>query len=192
MQTCQSKTCLPPVGGQLAYMQCHRSTVRIQPHRAPLSSRPVASLQARAAANQTAVQAAACREEEEYTLTLRKPVGIAFAQKAVGEPVLVDEVIPGGIADKTGRVRVGDILTRCSAVVLKAGTEGQFEREGYGQRPYDNFSKVMFDCRGQDFKSVMAALKSNNSRWGIMDVTLVFTRNGGAAEQPGEEPQGSK
>ncbi|KAJ9523867.1 hypothetical protein QJQ45_020069 [Haematococcus lacustris] len=183
-------------------MQCHRSTVRIQPQRAPLSSRPVASLQARAAANQTAVQAAACREEEEYTLTLRKPVGIAFAQKAVGEPgelsalvhhaVLVDEVIPGGIADKTGRVRVGDILTRCSAVVLKAGTEGQFEREGYGQRPYDNFSKVMFDCRGQDFKSVMAALKSNNSRWGIMDVTLVFTRNGGAAEQPGEEPQGGK
>lgn len=29
---------------------------------------------------------------------------------------------------------------------------------------------------GQDFKTVMAALKSNNERWGIRDVTLVLQR----------------
>lgn len=28
----------------------------------------------------------------------------------------------------------------------------------------------------QDFKTVMSALKSNNERWGIMDVTLVFRK----------------
>jgi hypothetical protein len=40
------------------------------------------------------------------------------------------------------------VLTRCSAVVLKAGKEGQYEREGYGQRPYDNWETIMFDCEG--------------------------------------------
>lgn len=27
--------------------------------------------------------------------------------------------------------------------------EGEFEREGYGQRPYDNFETVMFSCERQ-------------------------------------------
>jgi hypothetical protein len=40
------------------------------------------------------------------------------------------------------------VLTRCSAVMLKAGKEGQYEREGYGQRPYDNWETIMFDCEG--------------------------------------------
>lgn len=34
----------------------------------------------------------------------------------------------------------------------------------------------------QDFKSVKAALNSNNARWGIMDVTLVLRRPADAAE----------
>lgn len=27
--------------------------------------------------------------------------------------------------------------------------EGQYEREGYGQRPYDNWETIMFDCENQ-------------------------------------------
>lgn len=27
--------------------------------------------------------------------------------------------------------------------------EGQYEREGYGQRPYDNWETIMFDCEKQ-------------------------------------------
>ena len=38
---------------------------------------------------------------------------------------------------------------RCSATVLKAGKGGEYEKEGYGQRPYDNWEKVMFDCEGE-------------------------------------------
>lgn len=110
------------------------------------------------------------------TLKLRKPVGVVFTQKPTGGPVYVDEVTPGGNADKSGAVKVGDVLTKCSAVVLKAGKDGQYETEGYGQRPYDNWETVMFDCEGQDFKTVMSALKSNNERWGIKDVTLVFRK----------------
>lgn len=41
---------------------------------------------------------------------------------------------PGGNAAKDGQVQVGDVLTKCSAVLLKAGKEGEYEREGYGQR----------------------------------------------------------
>eukprot|EP00197_Chlamydomonas_leiostraca_P008785 CAMPEP_0202865750 /NCGR_PEP_ID=MMETSP1391-20130828/6334_1 /ASSEMBLY_ACC=CAM_ASM_000867 /TAXON_ID=1034604 /ORGANISM="Chlamydomonas leiostraca, Strain SAG 11-49" /LENGTH=166 /DNA_ID=CAMNT_0049545627 /DNA_START=147 /DNA_END=647 /DNA_ORIENTATION=+ len=112
----------------------------------------------------------------EYQLTLKKPVGLVFAQKPSGGPVYVEEVTPGGIADKTGKVQVGDVLSKCSAVVLKSGKEGEYEREGYGQTLYTNWDKVMFDCEGQEFNTVMSALKSNNARWGIMDVTLVFRR----------------
>lgn len=93
--------------------------------------------------------------------------------------------------------------------MLKAGKDGQYEKEGYGQvsfwvhlirtsvclnsvpfamtnmvkscappvqRPYDNWDKIMFDCTGQDFKTVMSAIDSNNPRWGINDVTLVLKR----------------
>jgi hypothetical protein len=40
------------------------------------------------------------------------------------------------------------VLSKCSAVVLKAGKEGQYEQEGYGQRPYDNWETILFDCEG--------------------------------------------
>ena len=123
-------------------------------------------------------------------VTLRMPVGLVFAQKDLtgpGEsrressdiyplassppalhplPVYVDEVTPGGAADKTGKVAKGDILSECSAVVLKSGKEGQFEQEGYGQRPYDNWDRVTFDCRGQDFKTVMSGEGSLTLRMG--------------------------
>jgi hypothetical protein len=33
----------------------------------------------------------------------------------------------------------GDVLSACSAITLKAGKEGRYEREGYGDRPYDNW-----------------------------------------------------
>lgn len=89
---------------------------------------------------------------------------------------MIDEVTPGGHADKTGQIQVGDILAKCSAVVLKEGAENKYDTEGYGEKLYTNWETVMFDCEGQDFKTVMAALKSNNGRWGINDVTLVLRK----------------
>lgn len=118
---------------------------------------------------------------EQRSVTLRKPVGVVFAQNKTG-PVFVEELTAGGNADKSGLVQVGDVLSQCSAVVLKAGKEGQYEREGYGQRPYDNWETIMFDCENQEFKTVMSALKSNNERWGFMNVTLVFRRPSGPQE----------
>lgn len=34
--------------------------------------------------------------------------------------VYVEELVAGGAADKTGAIAVGDVLSKCSAVVLKA------------------------------------------------------------------------
>mmetsp|Transcript_8857 Transcript_8857/g.18927 ORF Transcript_8857/g.18927 Transcript_8857/m.18927 type:complete len:164 (+) Transcript_8857:48-539(+) len=110
------------------------------------------------------------------TVTLRQPAGLVFAQKPDGGPVYVDEVAEGGNAAKSGKITKGDILSKCSAVILKAGKEGQYQNEGYGQRPYDNWERVEFDCEGQAFSTVMSALKSNNSRWGFNDVILTFRK----------------
>jgi hypothetical protein len=64
-------------------------------------------------------------------------------------------------------------LVGCSGVVLKeAKLSGSFEKEGYGQRPYDNWETVWVDARGLQYETVMSALRSNNPRWGINTITL--------------------
>jgi hypothetical protein len=88
---------------------------------------------------------------------------------------VIEEVKPGSNAEKAG-VKVGDEMAQCSAVVLKTGKEGQYEREGYGQRPYQNWEKTMIDCEGVGFDTVMGAIQSNNSRWGFTSVDFVLTR----------------
>lgn len=90
----------------------------------------------------------------------------------------MEEVVSKGEADRAG-VMVGDVMTRCSAVTLKDGSR-EGEQEGYGERLYNNWETVMFDCKDQDFKTVMTALKSNNARWGILDVTMEFRRDNSA------------
>lgn len=109
---------------------------------------------------------------------------------------------------------MGDKLIRCSATVLKSGNDYVSAKEGYGDRPYDNWEVVMFDCRGEDFNTgdghammlhpqrqglsagnrcsrallaVMSALGSNNPRWGINEITIELQRGGedaGGAEEP--------
>ena len=69
------------------------------------------------------------------------------------------------------------MVVKTSATVLKSGKEGSYEREGYGQRPYDNWEMVEFDCTGQTFDVVLAAIGSNNERWGINKVTLTLRRD---------------
>lgn len=74
------------------------------------------------------------------------------------------------------RMQVGDLIMEVSAVTLKAGKEGEYEAEGYGQRPFDNFEKSMMSCVGQSFDTIMSAISSNNPRWGYTTVDLVILR----------------
>ncbi|GBF90493.1 hypothetical protein Rsub_03489 [Raphidocelis subcapitata] len=141
---------------------------------APRSRPPAAS-----ATDAPAAGGAPAPPGRRYEVTLPKPVGVVFSQKP-GGPVFIEEVVAGGNADKAG-LKPGDVLSSCSAYTLKAGKEGRYEREGYGDRPYDNWERVDIECEGLEFKTVMAALKSNNDRrvallWGIKTVTLVVRR----------------
>ncbi len=84
-------------------------------------------------------------------VTLKRPLGIVFAERKVdgaAAGVFVEELTAGGNAEKAG-VRAGDVLLRCSAVVLKAGKEGAYQQEGYGAQPYTNFDRIMFDATAQ-------------------------------------------
>lgn len=87
----------------------------------------------------------------------------------------MDELTAGGNAERTG-IKVGDVLSEVGAVVLKAGKEGEFARKGHGSRPYDNFEKVMTNCEGAGFDTVMGAIGSNNERWGYTTVDLIIRR----------------
>lgn len=79
---------------------------------------------------------------------------------------MVEEIVAGGNADKAGRVQVGDVVRKCSATVLKAGKEGQYESEGYGQRPFDNWEVIMFDCDGQVWRVVKHSChKHSGAAW---------------------------
>lgn len=102
-----------------------------------------------------------------FQVTLKKPMGLVLAERQLADgsaQVWVEEVVAGGHADQDGSVRAGDLLTRCSATVLKAGTEGEYSQKGHGGRPYDNFEKVWFNCEGKKWDTVMAALGSNSER----------------------------
>ena len=150
--------------------------LRLRPCRARRSSRLAAS----ASATPTAVKA-----------TLRRPLGIVFAER--GKPgeaagVRIDELTPGGNAASAG-LQIGDVLVRVSATLLKDGKEGQYEKEGYGQRPYTNWSRQMIDVRACDFETIMNAISSNNERWGIMDVVLELERGSGAGAGPVAAPE---
>ncbi len=114
------------------------------------------------------------------TLTIKKPLGLVLAERKPSGEVFVEEIVAGGNADATGQVQVGDVVAKTSAIVLKAGKEGRYEKVGHGERLYDNWETVEFDCAGQDFATVMAAIGSNNERWGIRIVTLTLRRDASA------------
>lgn len=118
----------------------------------------------------------ALKANPEYTVTIKKPLSIVLAEKQSTKEVYIEEITAGGNADATGLVKVGDVVSKTSAIVLKSGREGRYQQEGYGQRVYDNWETIEFDCSGQDFDTVMAAIGSNNERWGIKTVTLTLRR----------------
>ena len=161
-------------------MQRARAAAAAPPRHLPLRTTAAAA----AAADNDAASASSSTSSatgRRYEVTLKMPIGVVFAQdKTVDRaPVVIESVAPGGHADAAG-LRPGDVLVACSAVQLKAGKEGEFEREGYGRRPYDNFEESMIDVEGLKFETVMGALKSNNPRWGKTSVTLVVRRGGEA------------
>lgn len=114
------------------------------------------------------------------TATIEKPLGLIIAEDKSGE-VLIESIEEGGNADRLGVFRVGDVLVSCSAIVMAEGKnagkkEGIYKGNrkggccstGCSDCPFNakNWVQIQFDCRGQSFEAVVAALSSNtNARW---------------------------
>lgn len=56
--------------------------------------------------------------------------------------MFVEELSSGGNADISGKIKVGDYLTKCSAVVFKEGKSSN--NEGYSKRLYTDWERQMF------------------------------------------------
>ncbi|KAJ1494527.1 hypothetical protein T484DRAFT_2469369 [Baffinella frigidus] len=107
-------------------------------------------------------------------LRIQKPLGIVFEEVEAGSGgAVVVQVAEGSNAARAG-VKVGETLVACSAATLKAGKEGAFSQTGYGGRPFDNWSIVMIPTIKEEFRTIMAALTSNNDRWGIRHISVVL------------------
>ena len=119
-------------------------------------------------------------ESDCITATIEKPLGLVIAEDKSGE-VVIESIEPGGNADRQGVFRVGDVLASCSAIVMAGGKnvgkkEGMYKGNrkggccstGCSDCPFNakNWVQIQFDCRGQKFDAVVAALSSNtNARW---------------------------
>lgn len=113
--------------------------------------------------------------QQRINVTLRKPMGMVLAEGKDGN-VFVESITEGGNAAEDGSIKVNDIVRRTSAYVLKEGKSGEYAKRGHGARPFEDYVPIMFECDGEDFKTVMAAIASNNERWGIFNVELELSR----------------
>lgn len=102
-----------------------------------------------------------------YSVELTKPLGIVLEENRATGSITVAEVVPGGAADKTGEVAVGDVLLATSGYVRTTEqTYGEIVVRGGEQM-------VRLSARGESFDTVLAAIGSVP---GNMAVKLEFQR----------------
>ena len=118
-----------------------------------------------------------------YTVRLPKPLGIVFEEVAPGEAqgVLVAGLVEGGNAENDGRVLVGDKLLRASAVSF-AG-QSALVTLGAGQQ-FTSFERQLIPCTALDFETIMAAIGSNEGRYGYTDVVLSLAHTDASIPRP--------
>lgn len=106
-----------------------------------------------------------------YRVSLKKPLGIEFEEVAPGKPegVLVAGLVSGGNAERDGRILVGDRLIRVSAVSF--GGQSALLTLGAGQQ-YTSFKRELIPATSLDFDTILAAIGSNEGRYGYSDVVL--------------------
>lgn len=106
-----------------------------------------------------------------YQVRIPKPLGIAFEEVTPGgaDGVVVAELIENGNADTDGRILVGDKLLRCSAVSFTG--QSALVTLGAGTQ-FTSFKRDLIPCTQLDFETIMAAIGSNEGRYGYNDVVL--------------------
>jgi len=88
-----------------------------------------------------------------YAVELKKPLGVYLANDANGN-IFVEEIVPGGAADKCGLISVGDRLIATSAIVFNS------EMDYGGVSVKKGEEQIRFATRGESFDTVMAAIST--------------------------------
>jgi S1-C subfamily serine protease len=88
-----------------------------------------------------------------YAVELKKPFGMYLANDANGN-IFVEEIVPGGAADKCGLIGVGDRLIATSAIVFNS------EMDYGGVSVKKGEEQIRFATRGESFDTVMAAIST--------------------------------
>ncbi len=88
-----------------------------------------------------------------YAVELKKPLGMYLANDANGN-IFVEEIVPGGAADKCGLIGVGDRLIATSAIVFN----GEMDYVGVSVKKGEE--QIRFATRGESFDTVMAAIST--------------------------------
>jgi len=95
-----------------------------------------------------------------YEVSLTKPLGIVFEEVKAGEGVYVQDLVEGGLAERQGKIQVGDVLVGVTAIKIVGA---KWERR-------------LIPARKFDFDTVIGAIGSNEEKWGCEDVILMFER----------------
>lgn len=103
-------------------------------------------------------QVAVCAGTKLVQVSLKKPLGIIFADKA--GKIVVDELVPGGHAAASGNVQLGDELRLTTARIQGA--------------PNATGKQILFSAQGETFDTVIAAIQSNTCSQ--CPITLVLER----------------
>jgi hypothetical protein len=99
-----------------------------------------------------------------YEVSLTTPLGIVFEEIELGKGVYVQDLVEGGMAERSGKIDVGDVLVGMTAVKIVGA---KWERR-------------MIPARKFDFDTAVGAISSNNPKWGCEDVICMFERPGEA------------
>eukprot|EP00593_Proboscia_inermis_P016244 CAMPEP_0171325598 /NCGR_PEP_ID=MMETSP0816-20121228/116907_1 /TAXON_ID=420281 /ORGANISM="Proboscia inermis, Strain CCAP1064/1" /LENGTH=218 /DNA_ID=CAMNT_0011824809 /DNA_START=496 /DNA_END=1152 /DNA_ORIENTATION=+ len=100
--------------------------------------------------------------EGAYEIIMNKPCGIVFEEMEIGRGVKVTELVEGGNAAKLGdAIQPGDVLIGVTAV---KNVGAKWERR-------------LIPAINLSFDTVVAAIGSNEPRWGCSNVILMFARN---------------
>lgn len=106
-----------------------------------------------------------------YEVSLTRPLGIVFEEIDAGKGVYVQDLVEDGLAARQGKIQVGDILVGVTAVKIVGA---KWERR-------------MIPARRFDFDTTVAAIGSNEPKWGCNDVVLMFERPGEANQEALDE-----
>jgi len=95
-----------------------------------------------------------------YEVSLLKPLGIVFEEIEVGKGLYVQDLVEGGNAAMSGKIRVGDVLIGMTAIKIVGA---KYERR-------------LIPARNFDFDTMVGAVESNEKKWGCDDVGMMFER----------------